>query len=136
MEPPKTPATPPSNLSHFFFSGQNSFWAKSGDGWYPRRWLLLTLGGKYPGAGCRSTRGSSREILATYVGKKRGTSTTKITNIWFSSLLGGNGLLAATAGQHTENRLSEDRVTGGSRESAPFPVTVTGPPSVTVLRPT
>ena len=46
------------------------------------------------------------------------------------------GLLIATAGHHTEKRPSEDRVTGGNRESAPFPVTVTGPPFFTMLRPT
>ena len=38
--------------------------------------------------------------------------------------------------RRTENRPAEDRGTGGNRESAPFPVTVTGPPLVTVLRPT
>jgi len=32
--------------------------------------------------------------------------------------------------------IRRDRLTGGNRESAAFPETVTGPPSVTVVRPT
>jgi len=51
------------------------------------------------------------------------------------SVVPGNGNRTC-AGYRLRAYNSEDCVTGGSRELAPFPVTVTGPPFVTILRPT